>query len=235
MELITGVFVGLSSMLEQSLFFVLLAAFIWGILSIVLSPCHISSIPLVVGYVNRNGLQSRGGALLTSLYFSGGVLVSLLVIGVATSLMGLMLGDLGQTGTILIGAVFVLTGLWLLDLVRPPRCLIPQASNASALGGILMGFIFGAALGPCTFGFMFPILAVAFRTAEQSLPQAIAIVLFYAIGHSLVIVLAGVGVNQLQTFLNWDSKARGTVWLKRLCGVLVILTVLYLAVGRLMA
>ncbi len=173
--------------------------------------------------------------MLTSLYFSGGVLVSLLVIGVATSLMGPMLDDLGQTGTILIGAVFVLTGLWLLDLVRPPHCVIPQASNASALGGILMGFIFGAALGPCTFGFMFPILAVAFRTAEQSLPQAIAIVLFYAIGHSLVIVLAGVGVNQLQTFLNWDSKARGTVWLKRLCGVLVILTVLYLAVGRLMA
>ena len=233
MELITSVFVALSSMLEQSLFFVLLAAFLWGILSIVLSPCHISSIPLVVGYVNRNGLQSRGGAFVTSLYFSGGVLVSLLVIGVATSLMGLMLGDLGQTGMILIGAVFVLTGLWLLGLVRPPSCTIPQAGNASALGGILMGFIFGAALGPCTFGFMFPVLAVVFRAAEQSLPEAIAIVASYAIGHSLVIVLAAVGVNQLQTFLNWDSQSRGTVWLKRLCGVLIILTGLYLAFGRL--
>lgn len=230
---ITGVFVTLSAMLEQSLLFVLLAAFIWGILSIVLSPCHISSIPLVVGYVNRNGLQSRGSALLTSLYFSGGVLVSLLVIGLATSLMGVMLGDLGQTGMILIGAVFVLTGLWLLGLVRPPSCTIPQSGNASALGGILMGFVFGAALGPCTFGFMFPVLAVVFRAAEQNLPQAIAIVAAYAIGHSLVIVLAGVGVNQLQTFLNWDSQSRGTLWLKRLCGVLIILTGLYLAFGRL--
>lgn len=233
MELITSVFVTLSSMLEQSLFFVLIAAFVWGLLSIVLSPCHISSIPLVVGYVNRNGLQSRGGAFVTSLYFSGGVLVSLLVIGVATSLMGLMLGDLGQTGMILIGAVFVLTGLWLLGLVRPPSCTIPQTGNASALGGILMGFIFGAALGPCTFGFMFPVLAVVFRAAEQSLPEAIAIVASYAIGHSLVIVLAAVGANQLQTFLNWDSQSRGTVWLKRLCGVLIILTGLYLAFGRL--
>lgn len=233
MEWIAGVFVTLSAMLEQSLLFVLLAAFIWGILSIVLSPCHISSIPLVVGYVNRNGLQSRGSALLTSLYFSGGVLVSLLVIGLATSLMGVMLGDLGQTGMILIGAVFVLTGLWLLGLVRPPSCTIPQSGNASALGGILMGFVFGAALGPCTFGFMFPVLAVVFRAAEQNLPQAIAIVAAYAIGHSLVIVLAGVGVNQLQTFLNWDSQSRGTLWLKRLCGVLIILTGLYLAFGRL--
>jgi len=232
-EWITGVFVTLSAMLEQSLLIVLLAAFIWGILSIVLSPCHISSIPLVVGYVNRNGLQSRSSALLTSLYFSGGVLVSLLVIGLATSLMGVMLGDLGQTGMILIGAVFVLTGLWLLGLVRPPSCTIPQSGNTSALGGILMGFVFGAALGPCTFGFMFPVLAVVFRAAEQNLPQAIAIVAAYAIGHSLVIVLAGVGVNQLQTFLNWDSQSRGTLWLKRLCGVLIILTGLYLAFGRL--
>jgi cytochrome c-type biogenesis protein len=110
-EVITSVFLALSSMLEQSLFFMLLAAFIWGILSIVLSPCHISSIPLVVGYVNRNGLQSRGGALLTSLYFAGGVLVSLLVIGVGTSLMGQMIGDIGQTGMVVVGAIFVLTGL----------------------------------------------------------------------------------------------------------------------------
>lgn len=232
MELITGVFVGLSSMLEQSLLFVLLAAFIWGILSIVLSPCHISSIPLVVGYVNRNGLQSHRNAFITSLYFSGGVLVSLLVIGAITSMMGLMLGDIGRTGVYLVGAVFILTGLWLIDLFRVPSCTLPLASGQSALGGILMGFVFGAALGPCTFGFMFPVLAVVFRSAERNPAASTAIVLAYAIGHSLVIVLAGVGINQLQSFLNWDAKARGTLWMKRLCGVLIVLTGVYLTFSK---
>jgi cytochrome c-type biogenesis protein len=28
------------------------AAFLWGVLSVVLSPCHLSSIPLVVAYMN---------------------------------------------------------------------------------------------------------------------------------------------------------------------------------------
>ena len=214
-------------MLEQSLMLVLAAAFLWGILSIVLSPCHISSIPLVVGYVNRNGLQSHRSAFITSLYFSGGVLISLLVIGAITSAMGMMLGDIGRTGVYLVGGVFILTGLWLLDVFRVPSCRLPLASGQTALGGILMGFIFGAALGPCTFGFMFPVLAVVFQSAEQNLPVAIAIILSYAIGHSLVIVLAGVGVNQLQSFLNWDSKAQGTLWLKRLCGVLIVLTGVY--------
>lgn len=232
MELLTSVFVALSAMLEQSLSLVLAAAFLWGILSIVLSPCHISSIPLVVGYVNRNGLQSQRSALITSLYFSGGVLISLLVIGAITSMMGVMLGDIGRIGAYLVGAVFVLTGLWLLDLFHVPVCKLPMDSGPTALGGILMGFVFGAALGPCTFGFMFPVLAVVFRSAEQNPLVSVAIILSYAVGHSLVIVLAGVGVNQLQSFLNWDSKARGTLWMKRFCGVLIILTGLYLAFGK---
>jgi cytochrome c-type biogenesis protein len=231
-ELLSEVFVALSAMLESSLTFVLFAAFLWGVLSIVLSPCHISSIPLVVGYVNRNGRQSTTRALTTSLYFSGGVLLSLLVIGAITSLMGKMLGDIGNAGIYLVGAVFILTGVWLLDLVRAPVCDVRLASGNTAVGGILMGFVFGAALGPCTFGFMFPVLAVAFKSADQSLLIAIAIILAYAIGHSLVIVFAGVGVNQLQRFLNWDSKSRGTLWLKKACGVLVILTGLYLVLSK---
>lgn len=219
-------------MLERSLAIVLMASFLWGILSIVLSPCHISSIPLLVGYVNRNGRQSAGRAFLTSLYFSAGVLVSLMLIGAITTLMGKMIGDIGQAGFYLVGAVFILTGIWLLDLIRVPSCKIPMGSSNHAFGGILIGFVFGAALGPCTFGFMFPVLAVAFKSADQNLAVAISIIFSYAIGHSLVIVLAGVGVNHLQSFLNWDSKSKGTLWMKRICGVVVILSGLYLLVGK---
>ena len=31
----------------------LLGAFIWGILSILLSPCHLASIPLIVGFISQ--------------------------------------------------------------------------------------------------------------------------------------------------------------------------------------
>lgn len=232
METLASVFVTLSSMLDRSLTFALFAAFLWGILSIVLSPCHVSSIPLVVGYVNRNGQQRTIRAVWTSLYFAGGVLISLLVIGGITSLMGKMLGDIGNAGTYVVGAVFILTGIWLLDLVHAPTCNIRLVSGNTAVGGILMGFVFGAALGPCTFGFMFPVLAVAFKAADESLLISISIILAYAIGHSLVIVFAGVGVNRIQQFLRWDSKSRGTLWLKRICGVMVTLTGLYLVLSK---
>ena len=56
----------------------------------------------------------------TSLYFSGAVLISLLVIGAITLRMGKMVGDIGNAGTYLVDAVFILTGVWLLDLLRAP-------------------------------------------------------------------------------------------------------------------
>ena len=34
------------------------AAFVWGILSILLSPCHLSSIPLIVGFIDEQGRMS---------------------------------------------------------------------------------------------------------------------------------------------------------------------------------
>ena len=46
-------FTSLSRMMEQSAWPAMVAALCWGVLSILLSPCHLASIPLVVAYVNR--------------------------------------------------------------------------------------------------------------------------------------------------------------------------------------
>lgn len=45
------------------------AAFVWGILSIVLSPCHLASIPLIVGFINEQDVKSAGRAFTLSLLF----------------------------------------------------------------------------------------------------------------------------------------------------------------------
>lgn len=232
METLNSLFMLLGQALEQSLPIMLLASLLWGVCSVVLSPCHVSSIPLVVGYVSRNGGQSSRTTLSVALYFSAGVAVAMLLLGLITAWLGKMLGDLGTTGSVLIGVVFVLTGLWLLDLLRAPACNINLAGGSGRFGGILLGFIFGAALGPCTFGFMFPVLAVSFRLAESSMSQSVSLIAAYAIGHSLVIVVAALAVNKLQAFLNWDAQSRGTLLIKRLCGVATILTGAYLIISR---
>jgi len=92
----------------------------------------------------------------------------------------------------------------------------------------LLGLVFGVALGPCTFAFMAPMLAVTFRVASTSLAYAAGLLLAYGLGHCCVIVLAGTCTEIVQRYMDWNEKSRGAVILKRICGVLVLLGGLYL-------
>jgi len=55
----------------------LTAAFVWGGLSILLSPCHLSSIPLIVGFVDAQGRTSPRRAFAISTLFAVGILVTI--------------------------------------------------------------------------------------------------------------------------------------------------------------
>ena len=53
------------------------AAFVWGILSIVLSPCHLSSIPLIVGFIGEQENLTTRRAFAISSVFAIGILFTI--------------------------------------------------------------------------------------------------------------------------------------------------------------
>lgn len=53
--MIIELFSWLAKAIEGAPYIALIAAFIWGILSILLSPCHLASIPLIIGYIDEQG------------------------------------------------------------------------------------------------------------------------------------------------------------------------------------
>ena len=229
MDILISIFNWLNGLLTLNPVIVLFAAFVWGILSVILSPCHLSSIPLAIGYINGKGKMKHSRALVLSLFFALGILIALSILGLITSLIGRMLGDVGKFTIIIVGAVFILVGFSFFDWIPLPEIPIWKAKvkSGSLFGAFSLGFIFGTALGPCTFGFMMPILAVAFQTAATHLLYAIVIILAYAIGHSLVIVFAGTLINWVQNILNWEEKSKSIVWFRRICGVLILITGIY--------
>ena len=79
-----------------------------GILSILLSPCHLASIPLIIGYINRHIVQQARSAFAKALIFSLGILVTIALIGFVTSAMGRLMGDLGTIGNYIVAGVFFL-------------------------------------------------------------------------------------------------------------------------------
>ncbi len=82
-----------------------MASFVWGILSIILSPCHLSSIPLVVGYISSQGKISVGRTFNISLIFSLGILITIAAIGIITASLGRLMGDVGSVGNYLVAGI----------------------------------------------------------------------------------------------------------------------------------
>ena len=208
----------------------LAAAFAWGILSILLSPCHLASIPLIVGFIGQQGRITTRRAFAISLLFAVGILITIAVIGVITAMAGRMLGDVGRLGNYAVAVIFFVVGLYLLDAIRlpMPAAAQPGMQRKGLLAAFILGLVFGIALGPCTFAYMAPMLAVAFKVAATNLSYGILLLLLYGIGHCSVIVLAGTFTEAVQIYLNWNERSRGAVILKRVCGVLVLIGGLYL-------
>ena len=96
------------------------------------------------------------------------------------------------------------------------------------LAALVLGLVFGIALGPCTFAYMAPVLAVAFKVGTTSFLYGAILLLAYGIGHCAVIVAAGTSTELVQHFLNWNEKSKGVSIVKALCGILVILGGIYM-------
>ena len=218
-------FTVLTRAIEGSPAVALSAAFAWGILSILLSPCHLASIPLIVGFIDEQGRISTKRAFQIALLFSLGILFTIGLIGALTAAAGRMLGDVGAYGNYFVAIIFFLVGLHLLGVIPLPFSGPGQIQmkQRGRLAAFILGLVFGIALGPCTFAYMAPMLAVAFNLAATHLAYGILLLLAYGTGHCVVIVLAGTFTEVVQRYLDWNESSKGTVILKKICGILVLL------------
>jgi cytochrome c-type biogenesis protein len=223
-------FTRLTHAVESTWFIALSASFVWGVLSILLSPCHLASIPLIVGFIDEQGRISTKRAFVISALFAAGILITIGAIGAITAAAGRIMGDVGKYGNYLVALIFFLVGLHLLDVIPIPWSGIGQVGmkRKGMLAAFILGLVFGIALGPCTFAYMAPMLGVTFKLATTNLLYGVLLLLVYGIGHCSVIVLAGTSTELVQQYMNWNERSKGAVILKKVCGVLVLLGGVYL-------
>lgn len=224
-----SLFASLSRAVEGAPLIALGAAFTWGVISVLLSPCHLASIPLIVGFMSEQKGMTVGRAFRTALLFSLGVLASIALIGAITAALGRMLGNVGGWVNYLVAVVFFVMGLHLLDVIPLPTggpAGIPTARRGY-LAALVIGFVYGVALGPCTFAYMAPVLAVAFKSGAAAPIFAAALFTAFGVGHCAVITAAGTSVRRVQEYLKWSEDSRAMLIGRRVCGVLVLAGGLY--------
>lgn len=225
------IFTELTILLYKNYFVAGLSAFVWGLLSILLSPCHLASIPLIIGYLSsRNDVQTTFKSFIVSLIFAIGILITIALIGVLTYAAGRLMGDVGVVGNIIVAVVFFVVGLYMLDVINLnwSGATLKRTNFSGLFEPLILGLIFGIGLGPCTFAFMAPVLGVVFQLSSKEPLVSIYLLTAFAIGHCTVIVIAGTIANKVQSYLNWTEKSKISRTIKKTCGVLVILAGFYL-------
>ena len=169
-----------------------LGCFVWGMISVVFSPCHLASIPLIVAYV---GGQERAvdpkQAGIYSAVFTTGLFITITLIGIVCALLGRMLGDVGFYWRILVGLVlvWVALGMFGVEKCSISGSLLHRLNFKGVFGAFMLGLAYGVLSGSCTFGFIAPILAII--TVQQKVTTGILFILLFAVGHCLPIVVAG--------------------------------------------
>lgn len=210
------------------------AAVLWGLMSVALSPCHLGSIPLIVGFINNGERAARSRAFLLSLLFALGLLVTLGALGTAAAIAGTLFGRIGAIPRIAVAVFLILCGLWLMDV--PPLSRISLSSKApparrGAFGALSLGLVYGVILGPCSFAFLAPIIGIAFSTGASSLGFGIGLMGAFALGHCAAIVAAGTFGDAIRAILARRGSGAAATWFKRGCGALVVAAGAIQAIG----
>ena len=198
--------------------------------SILLSPCHLASIPLIIGYIAGEERHSAGGAAKTALAFAVGILATVALIGVALALLGRTMGGFGTILNYAVAVVFFVVGLELLGILElrwwTPR--VQTLRRRGLRGALMLGLVFGLALGPCTFAFLAPVIGASFAVGATNTLLAVALLSAFGLGHCAVIVVAGSSIGFVQSLLDWDRRSHGLGVLRKASGVLVLAGGIYL-------
>ena len=190
-----------------------------------LGPCSLSLLPVTLAYLagfGRCGHQLARPALPVqrSVSFAAGIVAALVLLGLASGLMGRLYGSIPGQLPLLVAVVAVVMGLNLLGLLRIPMPAGPDPERwrrrvPAPLAPLAAGLAFGLAATPCTT----PVLAVLLAWMAQSGQPLAGMLLLtcFGAGQVLPLLLAGTtaaclpGLLQLRRVGQWIPPISGVV------------------------
>jgi cytochrome c-type biogenesis protein len=201
--------------------------FLAGVISSA-SPCVLSTIPLVVGFVGGYADGDRRKAFRYALSFVLGLSLTFTALGLAAGLFGTFFGAVGGGWSAALGLVALVMGGQMMGLYSIPLPASPRyrPRQGGLIGAFLLGLAFGVVSSPCAT----PVLAVLLSyVATQGEMLYGALLLFvYAIGHCLLLLAAGTSIGFVEAFANHRGVANISEWTRRVGGGIVALVGGYL-------
>ncbi|MDD2376704.1 MAG: cytochrome c biogenesis CcdA family protein [Clostridia bacterium] len=221
-----NIFEQFGTLLTQNIWVAILFALIAGILSS-FTPCALSSIPLIIGYVGGYSDNDKKKSFIYSLVFSLGLAITFTVLGVLSATIGRMFIGIETWWYIILGVILLAVGLQMFGVIKigSNACSVPKKSKG-VFGAFLLGIMGGIFSSPCSTPVLIAILA--FVAEKGNILLGGILLLVYAIGHCILVVIAGTSVGFVQSFVNSNKTSNIANILKYIFATLVILLALYM-------
>lgn len=204
-----------------------LLALLAGVLTSI-TPCALSSIPLIIGYVGGTGERNAKKAFAYSAVFSVGTAVTFVTLGIIATSAGKLMGTSSPVWYMVLGVMMVLMALqtWEIFNFIPSVNLISKSRKKGYAGAFLAGILGGIFSSPCSTPVLIALLAIV--AGEGNLLWGILLMLLYSIGHSTLVMVAGTSVGFVQKINSSEKYKTAATILKTVMGTAILLIGLYM-------
>lgn len=192
------------------------------------TPCSLSSVPLIVGYVGGVGAKNTKRAFAYSAVFSLGTAITFIALGIIATSAGKLLGNSSPLWYLILGVLMVLMALqtWGIFNFIPSVNLLSKSKKRGFLGAFLAGILGGIFSSPCSTPVLIALLAIV--AGNGSLLWGILLMLLYSIGHSALVIAAGTSIGFVQRINANESYSKVGTVLKIIMGAAILLIGLYM-------
>jgi len=217
----------LSTMIAGNIWLAPLLALFAGVLT-AFTPCALSTVPLVIGYVGGTGQKNPKRAFALSVTFAAGMSVTFTALGITASLLGKFLQGAGKWWYLVLGVLMVLMALqtWEIFNFIPSTNALSKNKKRGFIGALLAGILGGLFASPCAT----PVLVVllAFVAKEGKILLGFILLLLYSFGHSVLVLIAGTSVGFVKKLSGSEKYGKASNILKIIMGLLMLFIAFYM-------
>lgn len=217
----------ISTAISDNIWLAPFLALVAGILTSV-TPCALTSVPLVIGYVGGTGQKDSKRAFRLSVVFSLGMAVTFTILGTTASLLGRLMQGAGSWWYVLLGILMALMALqtWEIYNFIPSSYAISKNTKRGYFGAFIAGILGGFFSSPCATPVLVVLLTMVAK--QGSLLWGILLLLLYSVGHSFLVMIAGTSVGFVQKLSSNEKYGGLSKVLRMVMGAIILLLAFYM-------
>lgn len=204
-----------------------LAAFLAGVLTS-FSPCSLSAVPLVVGFMAGTGNDSTRRAFYMSLVFAAGTSATYTGLGIFAAYAGRLMGASASWWYIVLGVLMLAMSAQVLGLITliPSKNLINGSVGRGYVGALTAGCLAGLFSSPCSTPVLVVLLSIAVK--DGSVMRGGFLLLLYSFGHSILSVAAGTSVGFANKIIHSGNYGRFSTAIRYVTALAILLLSFYM-------